>query len=257
MPGGGSISSHESRTPSSAVTDEGVPGGQRPRVVGAGGQLSGERVPVDGVAVAPAGGEADGGARGRGAGKPTRDTDGLPGSAVVHGQPRRSQPRSPRPVHPRPVHHRPVHHRAEHAPAVHTGDDLVVDRAQLVRPVLRGGLSAATRPEQHALARPPRPSSSPQSTTTWSMHTRPTTGRSRPPSSTRMRPPKFSRRGTPSAYPIGRSARVVSVSARPGVPVGDALPGRHPLDQRHARGQRHRRAQRSSPATGRSSGSSP
>ena len=39
----------------------------------------------------------------------------------------------------------------------------------------------------------------------------------------------------------------MSVSARPVVPVGDALPGRHPLDQRDARGQRHRRAQRALP----------
>jgi hypothetical protein len=72
---------------------------------------------------------------------------------------------------------------------VHPGDHLVVDAVELVGPVLGGGLAAFAGAEEQTL---------------------PTTGRSSPPSSTCIRPSRLSLRGTPSAYPTGTSASVVS-----------------------------------------------
>src|SRR5438093_116809 len=53
---------------------------------------------------------------------------------------------------------------------------------------------------------------SPQSTTTWSMQTRPAIGRTRP--ATRTGPALLAARGTPSPYPRGTTASVVSRALR-------------------------------------------
>ena len=168
-----------SRTPSSAVTEHCSPGGSvpgrpRPR------ELGGQPAPIGGDLVAAAGDQPGRRDPGR-AGRPRRPR---PRSAVVH------RCRSPPPA-------------SRCAPwprgGLHAGDDLVVDGAELVGPVLRGRPAVGAGAEQHGAHRLRGRRASPQSTTIWSMHTRPTTGRSAPSSSTRIRPRRLSRRGTPSA----------------------------------------------------------
>ena len=80
-------------------------------------------------------------------------------------------------------------------------------------PITTGGPVLLT--DQHDLvARSydlPTSPTGPQSTISWSIVTTPTIGRRRPPMSTSP-PVDDNRRGTPSAYPIGTVATVVSRS---------------------------------------------
>ena len=82
-------------------------------------------------------------------------------------------------------------------PAAWAGDDLVVDGAQQVGPVLCGGFTLRARPEQDRVVTFGDVAVGSESTTNWSMQIRPTLRRSLPLISTSIRPDRL--RKTPSA----------------------------------------------------------
>ena len=130
------------------------------------------------------------------------------------------------------------------------GDDLVVDRVELVGPVLGGRLARSPGPN--------RTTSSPTARTVVVAAVDDDLVHADPPDD---RPQHAAEQHPHAAAAVEGARHAVGVPdgdqgerglprRRPGVAVGDALARRHPLGQRDAGAQRHRRAQRALAAPG-------